>query len=169
MKRAFPILFALAVLLTLATATPVFATSPHFINVSASINSGGSLIVGWKEAGLGNNLLIHYDAGADSSAIYACINGGGNHPKAANKETVSGPLYAGGDFPSGKNGNVTASLPLGPLGAGAFSCPSGQKLMIAKVVYTNVSLWDRTNNIPAPILPGPYCKQFVNLPEFACP
>ncbi len=169
MKRGFPILLALAILLILATATPVFAISPHFINASASINSGGQLVVSFKEAGLGNNQMIHYEAGADGTAIYACINGGGNHPRAANKETVSGPLYKDGTFYSGKNGQVTASLFMGPVDKGAFACPSGQKLMLAKVVYTNISLWDTTNNIPAPILPGPYCKQFVNLPEFACP
>jgi len=28
---------------------------------------------------------------ANATAVYACLNGGGTHPKAANKETVNGP------------------------------------------------------------------------------
>jgi hypothetical protein len=43
--------------------------------------------VSWHEAGLGDNQNIDYRASADVSAVYTCLNGGGNHPKAANKET----------------------------------------------------------------------------------
>jgi hypothetical protein len=43
-----------------------------------------------KEAGLGDNQLVDYVASADASATYACINGGGKHPQAQNKETVNG-------------------------------------------------------------------------------
>ena len=63
-----------------------FAQSPHFLSA--------------KEAGLGNNALISYTASADATATYACINGGGNHPKATNKETVSGLVSASGTFSS---------------------------------------------------------------------
>jgi hypothetical protein len=53
-----------------------------------------------KEAGLGNNALISYTASADATATYVCINGGGNHPKATNKGTVSGLVSASGTFSS---------------------------------------------------------------------
>ncbi|MGE5139418.1 MAG: hypothetical protein ACM3JD_08165 [Rudaea sp.] len=165
MKR---IIVLLVVVAFIGIVAPVYATSPHFVNASGSITSNGALSVNWKEAGLGNNLFIDYLATTDSTAIYACINGGENHPKAGNKVTVSGPLYANGTFASGKNGQITASLSFGPLGPGDFSCPNGQRLQLANVSYWNVSLWDMTNNIPAPI-PGGFCRQFVNLPEFACP
>jgi hypothetical protein len=103
-------------LLLMAIAIPAaFADSPHFISASASgPNSAGQLTVSFKEAGLGNNQLITYLASADATATYACINGGGNHPKASNKETVSGPVSATGTFSSGKNGTISQSLTLNP-------------------------------------------------------
>ena len=39
----------------------------------------------------------------DATTTYACINGGDNHPKAANKATVQGQVSAGGSFQA-KNG-----------------------------------------------------------------
>ncbi len=85
--------FATAGILLTAAA---FATSgAHFFNVSSSVNDNGALVVSYDEAGVGNatvDYTIHIDT---ASAVYACINGGGNHPKAANKETVSGALTVG--------------------------------------------------------------------------
>ncbi len=146
----------------------VFAASPHFVNASASFQgSSPQLEVSWKEAGLGDNLQIHYVASANASAMYACINGGGNHPKAANKETVNGPVSADGTFSSGKNGQITASLLLSPPSAGDFSCPGGQNLVLAQVTYSGISITDTTNGVTENIS-GAFCGQFVNLPEFAC-
>jgi hypothetical protein len=127
---------------------PALATSPHFIKTSASgVNNNGSLSVSWKEAGLGNNQNITYLLQADSSAVYACINHGGNHPSASNKETVSGPVSATGTFNSGMNGNISASLTVNPPGPGSFMCPGNQKLVLASVSYSNVSLTDQTNSL----------------------
>jgi hypothetical protein len=138
------------------------ADSPHFVRASASgPNNDGSLTVSWKEAGLGDNVLIDYVAAADATAVYACINGGGNHPKAANKVTLQGPVSRPGAFASGKNGSIQASLDVGPLSAGTFSCPSGQRLLLAFVSYTNVSITDVTNDITEPI-PGTFSRCFVS-------
>jgi hypothetical protein len=136
-------------LLLMAIAIPAaFADSPHFISASASgPNSAGQLTVSFMESGLGNNQLITYVASADATATYACINGGGNHPKATNKETVSGPVSAEGTFSSGKNGTISRSLTLDPPSAGSFSCPSGQTLVLAFVSYTNVAITDTTNSV----------------------
>jgi hypothetical protein len=140
--------FAAFLVLLLGITTAVFADSPHFISSSASgPDSTGSLTVSFKEAGLDNNMLINYEATADATATYACINGGGNHPQAANKETVSGPDSATGSFPSDKNGNVVASLVIAPLSAGGFSCPPGQTLVLASVSYSNVAITDETNAV----------------------
>lgn len=151
-----------AVLLLMALAIPAaFADSPHFISASASgPNSAGQLSVSFKEAGLGNNQLITYVASADATATYACINGGGNHPKATNKETVSGPVSASGTFSSGKNGTISQSLTLNPPSAGDFSCPSGQKLVLAFVSYTNVAITDTTNGVTENI-PGTFSACYV--------
>jgi phage tail sheath gpL-like len=94
--------------LTLAVAAMAFAVpgawagSPHFINVTATV-SGNSLTVEGKEAGLGNEAQVHIEV----TATAECINGGGKHPKAVNKESVS----AAGDFPV-QNGKANFSLTL---------------------------------------------------------
>ena len=128
------------------SATAASATSPHFVRASDSVNNAGSLVVSFKEAGLGNNQLISYTSHANATAVYACINGGGNHPRAANKETVSGPVSASGTFSSGQNGQISQSLTAGPPGPGSFSCPPGQRLELASVSYTGVSITDTTNS-----------------------
>jgi hypothetical protein len=137
------------VLLAIAgiSAGTAWAQSPHFTKTGATIQSDGSLNVSFKEAGLGDNLLISYEATADATATYGCINGGGNHPKATNKETVSGPVSASGTFSSGKNGTISQSLTLSPPGPGDFTCPGGQTLELGSVSYTNVSITDTTNGV----------------------
>src|SRR6516165_11373247 len=111
------------------------AQSPHFISATAAITTtgtdAGDLVVSWKEAGLGNNVLLNYTAGADGTATYACINNGGNHPQASNKETVSGPVSASGSFASGMNGQITASLTVEEPSPGSFTCPGGQSFVLA--------------------------------------
>ncbi len=144
---------------------PVMASNPHFVWANASINNAGSLVVSWKEAGLGNNQLIDYIVSADAAGLYACINGGSNHPQASNKEAFAGPVSSTGTFSSGKNGQITASLSAAPPAA-TLVCPTGQRLVLACVTYSNIALADVTNNIPAPI-PGAVSKTFFGLPE--CP
>ena len=143
------ILLALLVVLAgvVGFASTANAASAHFIRASASgPQSNGTLVVSFKEAGLGDNQSITYVASADATAQYACLNGGGNHPQAANKETVSGPVSATGTFSSGKNGTISQSLTLSPPSAGSFSCPNGQRLVLASVSYSNVAITDLTND-----------------------
>jgi hypothetical protein len=128
----------------------------HFMSASSSIDGNGALVVSWDEAGLGNE-NIDYTLTADATATYACINGGGNHPKAANKETVQGQVSAGGSFQA-KNGRVQASLTTGPLSAGSFTCPSGQHLELAIVTYTDIVLTDTTNNVSTSV--PDVCRSF---------
>ena len=87
----------------LAVAVPAaLAGSPHFVTAEAT-RSGNSLTVTGKEAGLGNETQVHIEV----TATAECINGGGKHPKAVNKESVS----AAGDFPV-QNGKANFSLTL---------------------------------------------------------
>jgi hypothetical protein len=159
----------LAISLLALTVSTAFAASPHFISASAAFaGSGPNLNVNFKEAGLGDNLLITYVASADGTAVYACINGGGNHPKATNKETVNGPVSATGTFSSGKNGTISQTLTLHPPSAGAFSCPSGQSLVLAFVSYSNVAIRDTTNGISESI-PGTFSRCFVSSSLGLCP
>lgn len=133
----------------LAFAAPAVADAPKFHSATSSVNNAGALVVSFDERGLGNE-NIDYTLTADASAVYACINGGGNHPQAANKETVNSEVSAAGSFEP-KNGRVVASLSAGPPSAGAFSCPSGQRLVLASVSYTNIVLTDTTNGVSTPV------------------
>lgn len=133
---------ALAIWPVAASAT----SGAHFFkDTTASVTSTGALSVYIDEAGLGT-ANVNYTLSASASATYACINGGGNHPKAANKETVVGQVRTGASFQP-KNGRVQASMTAGPLSAGSFSCPSGQTLVLAAVSYKNIVLTDTTNNV----------------------
>jgi hypothetical protein len=128
----------------------VLADSPHFISASDALSNTenlGDLVVSFKEAGLGTNASISYTAAADGTATYACINGGGNHPAASNKETVSGPITANGQFSSGKNGTISQSLTIEEPSPGTFSCPGGQTFVLADVSFKNVSITDTTNGV----------------------
>jgi hypothetical protein len=78
------------------------AGSPHFVAVNASLD-GNTVTVSGKIAGLGNETQVHIEV----SGTAACINPGGNDPKAANKETFS----VAGDFPV-QNGKALFMLEL---------------------------------------------------------
>ena len=160
MKRMFFVIAA--VFATAALAVPAaLADSPHFIKASASIDNAGNLVCTFKEAGLGTTVATeHVTCSADASAEYACINGGNNHPKAANKETVSGPVSGGGDFPV-RNGSATGSITVAPPGPGDFSCPNGQTLVLASVSYTNIVLEGSGGETAS--VPGTISKTLVNV------
>lgn len=150
-SRTFALAAVIVGALTLAASTAAAATSgAHFLSApTGTVNSDGALVVAWEEAGLGNG-NIDYTLHASATATYACINGGGNHPKASNKETVQGQVTTGGSFQS-KNGRVRASLTTGPLSAGSFACPSGQTLVLACVSYSGIVLTDTTNGVTADV------------------
>jgi hypothetical protein len=160
-KRLMSFVLSLGLVGTMAQAA--LADNPHFISASATgPDSSGSLSVSFKEAGLGTAVTVNYEATANATAVYACINGGGNHPKATNKETVGGPVATPGTFTTTKAGTISQSLALSPPSAGSFTCPGGQTLVLAKVSYTNVAITDTTNNISQPIS-GTFSKTFFNV------
>jgi hypothetical protein len=143
MKAAIVAAVALAMLVVGSSAA--MADAPKFHSVSSSVNNDGALVVNWDERGLGNG-NIDYTLTADATALYACINGGGKNPSAANKQTFEGQATAGGSFES-KNGRVVGSLTAGPLAAPSFTCPPGQRRVLAAVSYTNIVLTDTTNGV----------------------
>ncbi len=161
LKLTLVAVFATAALAIWAAAAGA-TSGAHFFFANSSVNDGGALVVNWDEAGVGQQ-QVNYTLTADATAIYACINGGDNHPKASNKETTAGQVSAGGTF-TPNNGRVQQSLSAGPLSAGGFTCPSGQRLVLAKVTYTNIVLTDTTNNVIAH--PADVCRSFSTL--FPC-
>jgi hypothetical protein len=150
MRKSLKLTLAMAVFacaaLTFWAATASATSGAHFFSATGSVNDSGALVVSWDEAGVGQQ-QINYVLTADSTATYACLNGGGNHPKAANKATFAGPLTSPSVGFLPQNGRVVGSISVGPLSAGSFSCPSGQRLVLASVSYTNILLTDTTNNV----------------------
>jgi hypothetical protein len=126
-------LFVVVALSTAAVAVPAaWAGSPHFVsNTVTATRTDDSLIVSGKEAGLGDEAQVHIVI----TATAECINGGGKHPKAVNKESVS----AAGDFPV-QNGKAEFSLTLTATFQPECSPPM-------TVRFTNVTVTDETNGI----------------------
>ena len=140
------------------------AASAHFVRgPNASLNSSNAHVtVNWKEAGLGDTVEVAYEASADGTARYQCVNRGGNCPAASNKQDVQGPVTASGTFASGKNGTISASLEFSPP-AGTLKCPGGQVLKMVSASFTDIALEDQTNGVAALATPsalgmsGPEC------------
>jgi len=157
MKRA-----SFTTLLFLALAGIALAAAHFQTATEATVNSSGSLIISFDEAGLGNG-NIDYTAVAGAQAVYGCINGGGKHPQATNKETVNATVSGGGTFQA-KNGRVQASLTLAvPQPPSDFSCPSGQTQVLASVTYTDALLTDTTNSVSVSQadMSGTFSRTFV--------
>ena len=134
---------AIAFFVAVVMASPASAVAAKFHSATGSVNSSGALVVSFDERGLGND-NIDYSLTADATALYACINGGGKHPQAANKEAFEGQVSGGASFEP-KNGRVIADITAGPLLAPSFQCPNGQRRVLAAVSYSNIVLTDLTN------------------------
>jgi hypothetical protein len=130
--------------LSLLAITIALAGSAHFIKCGKS-QQGNNVVVSFKEAGLGNERTCITVEG-DASAVYACINGGGKNPSAANKRTINSKRTATDCF-TPHNGSISGSLTLTPPGPGDFSCPSGQQLRLLSVSYSNVKVTDTTHDV----------------------
>ena len=127
-----PTLAALALILVAVVVPGALAGSPHFVsNTVTATRTDNTLTVSGKEAGLGDEAQVHIVV----TATAECINGGGNHPKAVNKTSVSNE----GDFPA-QNGKAEFSLTLTPTFQPSCSPPM-------TVRFTNVTVTDTTNNI----------------------
>jgi hypothetical protein len=131
MRRFIPV--ALVLLAAGAVGAPVaWAGSPHFITVSAA-RTDNSLTISGKEAGLGSEEQVNIVV----SATAVCINGGGRHPKAENKESLS----AAESVPV-QNGKANFSLTV----TATFQPSCAPPMTLA---FTNVTVTDTTNNISA--------------------
>ncbi len=139
------VLTVLTAAVVAALATGALAAAPKFHSVSSDVNNDGALVVSFDERGLGND-NVTYSLTGDSEATWACINRGGKNPAAANKRTFQEPVVEGETF-AVKNGRVVASFVTGPPEPTGFSCPGGQRLVLASVSYTNLVLTDVTNNV----------------------
>lgn len=133
------VVMALAPMLVGLLAPTAWAGSPHFVGQISIIRTDNSLTVSGKEAGLGNETQVHIVVTADAE----CINPGGNHPQAGNKETFS----AEGDFPV-QNGKALFTLTLTATFQPDCSPPMS-------VVFTNVTVSDEEHGLSV-TFPGPF-------------
>ena len=130
------LLLAVVALAGAALAVPAWAGSPHFISSAFQVSrSDNTLTVSGKEAGLGDEAQVHVVLNATA----LCINGGGNHPKAVNKESVS----AAGDFPV-QNGKADFTLSV----TAVFQPDCSPPMTVA---FTDITVTDTTNGITAKI------------------
>lgn len=182
------LVIAAFVALTAVFVSRAWADNPHFDFASAAFDTGFSflsleaktlepasldlappgppgsnLIVTFREVGLGNTGRVDYAAGAQGTAIYACINGGDKHPRASNKTIVSSLVGTTGSFTATRNGHIEGSLLLPPPPPGALACPRGHSVVLVEVGFTNVAIADTTNGVNEGI-PGAFKKTLVTLP-----
>jgi hypothetical protein len=131
LKKRFIALAALVGAIA-AISTVAFAGSPHQVGTCTVTQSGNTLTIsGCKEAGLGDESQINVTISADA----ACINNGGNHPKAVNKGSFSTNQVV--PVQNGKanfDGTLTAT----------FSPDCSPPMT---VVFSNISIIDTTNGI----------------------
>lgn len=144
--------FSAATVAASMVAAPASAAAPKFKSASAAV-SGSSLVVSFREIGLGNE-DVDFLAAATATSEFGCVNGGGKRPSAANKTSITATRTAVGTFVP-KNGVINGSLTLTAPGPGSFTCPSGQTLTFFGVSFTGVSITDTTNDVTA-VIPGTF-------------
>jgi hypothetical protein len=142
------LLAAMTVIAGLAAVPAAQAASPHFLFANNSIDtSTGALNTSFKEAGLGTGTTsVGITLTADATATYQCYNKAGNKPQGVPKTSGPSGVSGSGNFPV-RNGQTTGTLVAGPLGPGTFSCPSGQRLFLDAVSYSNTIVMDQFGNM----------------------
>ncbi len=111
---------------------PAFAGSPHFVsNTVSATRDGNTLTVTGKEAGLGDETQVNIRVDATAQ----CINPGDKHPKAANKQSVSGSTIA-----PVQNGKAEFTVEVTPVLQPDCTPPM-------TLVFTNVTVTDVDNGI----------------------
>lgn len=143
MRRVSSIAVA-AVLAVGLFAQAAIAANPHFVRASAT-REGNSLVVSFKEAGLGNNQTVTVQASATFTRTDSCVNKGGNIPSDPKKTVTQGTTSKSGSFTSDKNGSITGSLTLTT--STTLQCPPGQRATLLSLSFSNVKVTDLTNNV----------------------
>jgi hypothetical protein len=60
---------------------PDIGTGAHFLYANSSLAAGGSLVIDFKEAGLGNVSAVPISVTGAAAAVYQWFNKGGNKPQ----------------------------------------------------------------------------------------
>jgi hypothetical protein len=122
---------AVAVVASLAVTAVAIAASPHFIGTPTITQSGNSLVVNFKVAGLGNVPSASFSLNGTVTVASRCYTKSNNKPQAANKqETIN--VSSTKTFPV-RNGQTTGSFTITPLST--LTCPPGQRVVVESVSY----------------------------------
>ncbi|MPW23534.1 hypothetical protein GCT13_44150 [Paraburkholderia sp. CNPSo 3157] len=93
------------------------ALAAFFFSAVANVLDNGTLAVAFDERGLGNT-NVNYTLTGSATAVFACFNGGGNHPQSTNK---AGPSAVSVNLlnQNPKNGRIQAAIIRQPPDQGA--------------------------------------------------
>ena len=146
-------------LLSVATAFGIVAA---FASVNASVARNGDLRVTFRATGIDPTMSsVAFNATADATANWACVNNGGNSPNAANKRTTATESVDGSVQLKSMNGAIAGSITIDAPQANNFECPKGQTETLTKVTYSNVRISSDTLNI-SKTLSGKFQKAVAN-------
>lgn len=117
--------------------SPVLAGNPHFISASG-YESGGTLYVDFKIAGLGNSVTDTITLSGHVTADWYCTNRGGNNPPGLYRTDED--VTVSGTHTSGRNGQIEASITASPTPA---LCPNGMaSTTLVSATWSNAELDD---------------------------
>jgi hypothetical protein len=128
LKKRF-VVFAALVGAIAAFSAVAFAGSPHQVGTCTATQSGNTLTINCKEAGLGDETQVV----TNTTATALCINNGGNHPKAVNKASVSATTTT-----PVQNGKADITITL----TATFSPDCSPPMTIQ---FTDILVFDQTN------------------------
>ncbi len=112
-----------------ALSTVALAGSPHQVGTCTATQSGNTLTINCKEAGLGDETQIE----TLTTATALCINNGGKHPRAVNKASVSTTTFS-----PVQNGKADIEITL----TATFSPDCSPPM---EVQFTDIEVFDVTN------------------------
>jgi hypothetical protein len=126
LRGTLKVLVATSILLVFTATAALAVSNAHFVGTPTATRNDDTLTISGKVAGLGQVEVITVTISGD----VACINPGAKHPKAANKEALTG----GADVPV-QNGkadfSVTTNVPsISP------SCSPPMTLVFSNVTVT---------------------------------
>ena len=134
MSRVFAALLSLVVALSVF---PVEAANPHFTHVSVTgLRDDGTLLIEFREAGLGNNQGVMIGSSVAGSVLMQCTPEGDGFERELRMS-----------FSSDKNGQITGSLVLSPRLECRYPHPPDTKPVLLAVSYYNIKIMDYTNNL----------------------
>lgn len=133
-------------LLMLTVVSFAWAPYPQIVPdlVKAELQGDKSLKVTWQEVNLRPGAFVTYTVSSTAPATYACVNSSGNC--ITTQYVSSGGAYDQVTFQANKKGVINGTAELNPPAApDTYTCGSGQTMILSKVAYGGITVYDQTN------------------------